>query len=504
MNAGELMVLFGLQTDSASFGKAENLVKSLKRTVTALIGVESVKAVTNFVEETAHAGTHILGMATSLGMSTKAFQEWSLVAQKAGSDGQQFSVGVSMFERNLKEFAAGRGSKRFKEAMHAVGLSSQDARKDLAGPDGVNAAIFKVADAYQKMGNTANRAAINTGLFGQRARGMAQDLSQGSAALRAQIEEFRAHGQIVSEADLKKLKQVDNTILDLKMSLKTMAMEAVAAFGPEIVDMLRDAAAWLRENRDIVKDGITAALKTVAFLFVETAKAAKLVVEVVRWFNQELRAGNPIAIALFSVLGMGALGLITKFTMIGGLLKGILTFAGAIGIQLVSGFIAVGRAIGAAFIATGPAGWIIAAIAGIAIAVYEIIEHWDEVKAGIEAAAEALKKFVFGSKEANDALQDASARGDVEGIYNSLRGDVKKPSVPAMSPAAASMAAANRTQESASHFGSGAKGGDTHVTATVHMTNHGVKDAEHAGDLMGNALDRSIRHAVDGQGRTPK
>ncbi len=271
MTVAQLYASFGLQVDEASFKKADALIKNLRRSASNLVagfGIAlGVRGITSFVQEATHAGTHILGMATALGMSTEKFQEWSYVAKRAGSDANQFAVGVSMFERNLKEFAAGRGSKRFKESMAAVGMSVADAKHALASPDGINNAIFKVADAYKRMGNTAERAAINTGLFGQRARGMAQDLSQGSGPLREQIKSIHDAGGILSEEELATLKKADNTLLDLKTQLHVIAMRAVVAFGPQLITMLQSASRWIHDNAETIQNILGGALKSVALLF---------------------------------------------------------------------------------------------------------------------------------------------------------------------------------------------------------------------------------------------
>src|SRR4051812_37644242 len=125
MNVGSLFVLFGVKTDADSFRagmKQLYALQAVASTVTSVLrGVG--EGLVHMALGAAESATRILGTSSALGLSAKSFQEWSYVAKQAGSNADQFTVGISMFERNLREFAAGRGSKRFKDAMRDIGLT---------------------------------------------------------------------------------------------------------------------------------------------------------------------------------------------------------------------------------------------------------------------------------------------------------------------------------------------------------------------------------------------
>jgi hypothetical protein len=369
MNVGSLAILFGLKLDQNSFDGVFKKLLALKAIASSVSGlVDIARDLGHMAIEAASAGTHLLGTSQALGMSTRAIQQWSYVAKQAGSDVNQFTVGVSMFERNLKEFGAGRGSKRFKDAMHEVGMTSQEARDALLKPDGVNAAIFKVADAYQKMGNNANRAAINTGLFGARARGMAQDLGQGSAALKAQLAHLDSIGGIVDEGNLKNLKVFNNAIEDIKTSWNALFMQIVGGLGPGFAKMLNDVTEWIGKNRQLIEEVLTKAFHIMEVGFKVAFAAFKIFAE----FVKGVMNGDVGPVALFSLM-----------------LATITLAAAAIWTLLLPSVVALGSALWVAMLPLLPYTLALAAIIALVIL---ISKHWDQIAAGAKRAWEATKK----------------------------------------------------------------------------------------------------------------
>jgi hypothetical protein len=490
------------------------LLKSLRNAAKQLIGVETVKQLVGFVEHTAQAGTHILGMSTALGMSTDAFQSWSYVAKRAGSDATQFATGVSMFERNLLEFSKGRGSKRFADAMAQVGISSGEARGFLAGPDGVNAAIFKVADAYQRMGNNAQRAAINTSLFGQRARGMAQDLSQGGTALREQIAHIHAIGGIVDEKSLQNLKGLNNGIVDMKAAFSGLSTQVIGRLAPHLTELADAAARWIYENRDLIDGVIEAAVTALSTAF----EALGAIVDGLANLIRAAMGGDEGATAIL------------------------------IGLAVAIGSIVV-PALGAMAVAVIAATWpflaIAAVVAAIAYGILQLVKHWDVVK----AAAKAFLDWVIeGFEEFGDFLYDTFVQpwidawekvkslaldawnyvksldwvdaipilGDLVGLGHKMLGHkighklnpdafddgmdgmqrIEHPDGSVSWVDTSAMAA----PANASPRGPVGGGGAVNVQAPLNVTINGVPDAPKAVEGFENALDRHMRHAFAGTG----
>lgn len=370
MNVGNLAILFGLKLNHASFQGAFAKLASLQAAISGITGLTNIASdLTHMAIEAAHAGTHILGTSQALGLSTKSMQEWSYVAERAGSNTQQFLVGMGMFERNLREFAAGRGSKRFKDAMHDIHMSTNDVRHALVGEDGVNGAIFKVSDAYLKMGNSANRGAINSGLFGARAREMAQDLGQGSAALKEQIKHLHEIGGIVDDDKLKGLKEFNSALVDIKTAWYALVLTIVGGLGPSFSKMIEGVTKWFGENREFIGEVMVKAFHMMAVGFKIAFFAFKMFADFV------------------SGVMNGKLGPTVLFSM---MIAAATLLAAIIWTVLLPSVVALGSAIFAAMLPLLP--WTL--LLGAIIALVLLLQaHWRDIGAAIAWAAGKVRDF---------------------------------------------------------------------------------------------------------------
>ena len=109
MLAGELFVLLSLQSNDESFRKGVAGLISLQQAAHAVVGViqGAAHSLINMAVESAHAGTHLMGFSAGLGLSVQSVQEWSYVAQQAGTDMTKFAQGLGMFERQFERLAIG-------------------------------------------------------------------------------------------------------------------------------------------------------------------------------------------------------------------------------------------------------------------------------------------------------------------------------------------------------------------------------------------------------------
>lgn len=368
MNVGQLFILFGLKNDDASFKKGLKQLAALKVAASvihgAIIGVGE-----KFVEMAlgaAAAGTHILGTAAGLGMSAESFQKWSYVAKQAGGDATQVARGIGMLERNLHAFAEGRGSHAFKDAMHHIGVSQQQAQKAMVGKDGINEAIFLVSDGYKRLGINVRSSAINQAIAGARNREFLQDLSKGSEFLRAQFKHLEDMGGVVSEDKLQNLKKFQNSLDDVKTSFNGLVMTVVGGLGPQFSKLLDGITKWIGKNREIITDVLEIAFKVVA-------KGLEILVKTMMMFVNIIKG-----------LKDGEFGAVLVFSLILGL---VLAIAGALITVLYPAIVAIGGAIFAAMLPLLPWTLLLGAIIALVILV---AKHWDQVKAGAVAAGKAI------------------------------------------------------------------------------------------------------------------
>lgn len=266
MNLAQLFVLFGVRLDSswAAAGRALNSLRA------SALAVSAVRWAASIVEGAAEAGTHLLSLSQSMGLTVEATQEWGNVAEKSGSNVNQFAVGLRMFEGRLRTFAGGAGGKQLARTMSDIGMSAQDARDALANPDGLDARLLKIADHMKAMGNTGDRAALARALFGARgSAAMLADMSRGSAAILEMREHFRELGGEITTEQAGALRGLSNDINDVSVAMKGLAQRAVATLAPILSAILKMASALAV----VIGKGLTAASKFLADNWAITAAA---------------------------------------------------------------------------------------------------------------------------------------------------------------------------------------------------------------------------------------
>lgn len=524
MNVGSLFILFGVKTDADSFRAGMKQLYALQAVASTVTGVlRGVgEGLVHMALGAAESATHILGTAAGLGMSAESFQKWSYVARQAGGDATQVARGIGMLERNLHAFAEGRASKSFKDAMHHIGVTQQQARDAMTGKDGINGAIFLVSDGYKRLGLSAQTAAINQSIAGARNREFLQDLGKGSEFLKGQFRHFEQIGGVVSEDKLQNLKRFNNSVDDLKTSFGALGMQVVGDLAPKFSKMIDKVTAWIGENKEMISDVLTVAFKVVAFAFEVIADVIKRIADLIHGVMN------------------GDDGAIIAFTLMAAL---VTTVAIAITSMLIPTIVAMGAALIEAMLPILP--WTLL-LGGIIVLVILIVKHWDQIRAALRAFGRevrdlfnwfggVLSKSVDGFAKLGRFIADAFLKithtiGDavisivghivekfIQGINFIIRGLNKLPRVNIGQIDVPEWAKHN-TAVSETHVEysdivgrPGARPG-THVNyrdiqpfkqstnnsvsvAPTTVNIYGVKDADQAGKHISDAIDAQHRHA---------
>lgn len=279
MTVAEMFVLFGLEVDRSSWAQGFAAITALKSAVSSVIGV---------IQSAAETGTKISKLSQQLGISNQQVQEWGYVAVQSGSSLQALSQGIRMLERNMFAVANGSTNKQFVAALGKVGITSTDTAAALKSSDGMNEMLFKLGDAFKKMGDTPERAAIATKLFGARASEAVADLQKGGPALREMIQHFKDIGGELSDLDIANLKALNNAAQDVQFSLRGIANAAIAAVAPAVTKALRSLTDWISAHRELIQtvlkrvvDVLVRSFQFLAKLVEATAATVKIVIDTV-------------------------------------------------------------------------------------------------------------------------------------------------------------------------------------------------------------------------------
>lgn len=186
-----LSVHLGLETAAFEKGskRAENRMsgfqKNMQRTSnavkTAFVGMLGVFAVDQLVS-VAKAGLEYassLGeVASQLGVTTKALQEYRFAASQAGIEQGEMDLALAQLTRRLGD--AANGAKEPAKALAALGISARDATGNVRDAGDV---IPLIAEGLKSIESPAERASILVDLFGKSGQKLAPLLEGGAAGV---------------------------------------------------------------------------------------------------------------------------------------------------------------------------------------------------------------------------------------------------------------------------------------------------------------------------------
>lgn len=313
MNVAELYVLLGLRYNHTEWNGVLVAFEAIKVAGEAIVSV--VNGIGDAISGAAEDGVKINKLSAQLGLSAEQIQDWGYVAKQAGSSMESFGRGLRMMERQLYALQNGSKNKQFSAALSQMGLTAEDVTKALQSPDGLNNAMFKLADKFKEMGDTPERAAIAQQLFGARASEMVADLSRGGDALKALIEHYHDLNAALDDDQVSSLKGLHNAIDDVKTQFTGFLDQAIANIAPSITELLGGLSSWLSEHHDQILGVIQAVGRAGVAVGHAVGSAISSVVD---WFEEHAEQFKAfftgiyhLAVSLFTSLGGGVDGFTT-------------------------------------------------------------------------------------------------------------------------------------------------------------------------------------------------
>jgi hypothetical protein len=228
------------------------------------------------------------------GMDTKTASGWVGVAKERGIQSKQLNMGFITLARQMQ--AARKGTAASVDAFSALGVS----QKQLAGL-GTDQAVSRISDAFARMPNGAQKAALAQKLFGRSAQGLLPLLNSGSKALGEQVGEMARNLGFTDKTVKQNLKwaaqqrQLNELVLGLKVAVGSALIPVLSQLATTFAPILTGFAALLRSSP---------ALRIAVVLLVPALWA----------LNAALDA-NPIVLAVGAVAAL-TLALIAAYTKV--------------------------------------------------------------------------------------------------------------------------------------------------------------------------------------------
>lgn len=191
---------------------------------TAAIGALVVK----FVD----AGSEIDDNSQKLGISTDAYQYWSLVLQRAGSDASNLSMMIRNMTTFTQELSEGNADALL--TLQDLGIGYEDFMAM-----NTEEQLYAIVEALQGMENQTDKVQIAQEIFGTRTyQELLPLLNMEQSSLGDLREEFEGLGLVMSDDTVKSIAAVGDKLDNLGNLIKTTGLVIATGFLPEINEII--------------------------------------------------------------------------------------------------------------------------------------------------------------------------------------------------------------------------------------------------------------------------
>lgn len=209
--------------------KAGTLIKS------AFVGMAGAIAAVQFADlakQGLEYASSLGEVASQLGVTTKALQEYRYAASQAGVEQAEMDQALSQLTRRLGD--AAQGAKAPKAALEQLGISVRDTEGHVRDAGDT---IPLIAEGLQKIESPAERAAILVDLFGKAGQKLAPLLEGGAAGVNNLRNAAHELGLVLSEEQIQKADDTADKLSAMKQVLEAKIAGAVADNAETILDL---------------------------------------------------------------------------------------------------------------------------------------------------------------------------------------------------------------------------------------------------------------------------
>lgn len=299
-----------------------------------------------FLKSAATATTDLakstMALSRSTGMSTETASAWSSMLKTRDIDAKQFNVGMVKLSKSMVK---GSGdAKAYADTFGKLGISQETIR---AGD--TNSVLMQSADAFAKMTNPAEKAAMAQQLFGKQGQNLLPIFASGSAGIKEQLGLAEKYGATIkgkTSEDVKELiakqRELKFAQEGVKVQLGTSLLPVMTQFGlivsgiaAKLAPVLKNSAALriiiltlataflgakaasvaltlsqLGLNAAFIKTAATTVANTAAtvahkIVMVATSAATKAWAAA-QWLLNAALTANPIGLVIVAIVAMGA------------------------------------------------------------------------------------------------------------------------------------------------------------------------------------------------------
>lgn len=245
-----LFVSLGFNIDEKQLKKAETRYTELKSKLDLVVGAarQAWSAVRTLTADVAGDAIRVRSMASQLGITTDVLQELQHAANVTQSSAEAMNRGLLQLARNA--YLAANGSKESARAFHDLGVQVFDGEGKIKATSDL---VYEIADAFRRMPDTTEKAAVAMVLFGRTGAELIPTLNQGADAIVALGHEGRELGAIFDAEAIAAAGRFDEAADTLTAALKGLRNVIGVDLLPVIIKLLKSTIEWIRENRALIR-----------------------------------------------------------------------------------------------------------------------------------------------------------------------------------------------------------------------------------------------------------
>lgn len=214
--------------------------------------VASAKLLTDMTVGASSYADNILTMSTVTGMSTEKLQAYNYAAELVDTSLESLTGSMAKNIRSMTVAEKGTGAQA--QAYQKLGVAITDSHGKLLDSEVI---YWQTIDALGKVSDETERNALSMQLFGKSAQELNPLIAQGSAGIAKLTEEAKNMGAVMSDDQLNRLGQFDDTIQRLKSgseaaksALGMVLLPQLQALGTDGVTLLGNFTKGLNEAGD--------------------------------------------------------------------------------------------------------------------------------------------------------------------------------------------------------------------------------------------------------------
>lgn len=249
----ELSARLDLLVNDSGFKKAEGLFGGLSSTIgklgVAFGGILGGKAALNFVETNLKLGGSFHDTAAKIGITAESFQEWSHVAEQAGSSSESVTKAIGFLNKNLGD--AQLGNEAAQKTFAQLGITLKDNQGHWKTSDDI---INEFSDNLAKLPNIAQRTSYAQKLLGRGGKDLVSTFGQGSKVIREQIKALRDIGGVLSNETADAFDKADDNLNTFKKGWQGLKFLLISSLLPAINKTISKISELIVKFREIEKE----------------------------------------------------------------------------------------------------------------------------------------------------------------------------------------------------------------------------------------------------------